>query len=149
MNFTLKGVTSPLFVGFPPIYLSLLPSKSNSPGADRQDSLPLTILLHERGGAIPPFADASTTALPRTGNCGVSCFLYSEEPKLFYTSLWFSLNWPSFPPPRFPGLEPSPQTGTRARGCPHAPAVLAPSLIPKEGIVQDWPAPSYLLQGVG
>lgn len=44
------------------------------------------------------------------------------------------------PPPRFPGRAPSPQTGTRAWGCPHAPDVLPPSS-PKRGLHMIGPRP--------
>lgn len=89
MNLTLKGDTSP-FLLFSQIYLLYSPPKSNSPGPYRRArSLSLTTLPHQRSGAMPPFADASTTALTLTFHW---CFLLSVSrvAQLFHPGSWFA-----------------------------------------------------------
>lgn len=117
--------------------------------------LPLTPITfpHDRRGATPRLADALTTALKWTLNCGAFCFLDSEQPRRFHPGPWLSSELVplSAPRPRAP-LAARDASPVRTRGDARAAArtLQMRSLpLPQRAPARDWPAPSYLLQGVG
>lgn len=121
MNFTLKGVTSPPFRRFPPNF-SLLFYLLRSGRAGFSPSLSKSSFTNEEEVPFPPLQmlqpphpHEQVTAVFPAFSAPKSPSPSSSTQPLVLTKLAL-LSAPSRrPPPRFPGREPSPQTGTRAR----------------------------------